>query len=408
MKSVEWFTWGVFLLLSGFGEAGRMGLGFQEKNPVFVKEKQSPFYAVPSNYEEVEFSSIVEPMYSGIATFGRLENVECLSKRSEDFDIAFIGMPFDTGTSYRPGARFGPSSLREGSRRINTKYGAVNVPLEINPFKSWAKLVDCGDIPVTTYDILKAMDQLESAYFQLIARKPSSFTDHDGFAKNDTVLPRVLSLGGDHTIVLPILRALHRVYGQPISVIHFDSHLDTWAPGLIGDGDEADGINHGSYFYFASQEGIMSKDANIHAGIRTPISSFSDYDDDVDCGFKIIEAREIDDLGIDGIVKKIRDRVGDNLVYLSIDIDVLDPAFAPATGTPETGGWSSREMRAILRGLQGLKFVGADLVEVAPAYDVAEITSLAGAQLLFDIVSMMVKYPLVKEADLSRYMPIHK
>src|SRR3954469_22001290 len=152
-------------------------------------------------------------------------------------------------------------------------------------------------------------------------------------------------------------------------------------------------INHGTYFYHASQEGLLRNDTNIHAGIRTTLSGPSDYENDGYCGFEIVEAREIDTIGTQGIIKKIKDRVGlTKAVYLSLDIDTLDPAFAPATGTPETGGWSTRELRTIIRGLEGINFVAADIVEVAPAYDTnAELTTMAAADTLYEVLTLMVK-----------------
>ncbi|KAI7696654.1 putative agmatinase, partial [Hortaea werneckii] len=173
-----------------------------------------------------------------------------------------------------------------------------------------------------------------------------------------------------------------------------DSHLDTWKPKVFGGApSKIASINHGTYFYHAAMEGLLKNDTNIHAGIRTTLSGLSDYDNDGYVGFSIVEAREIDTIGIDGIIKKIWDRVPhDAPIYLSIDIDTLDPAFAPATGTPETGGWSTRELRTIIRGLDGLNLVAADIVEVAPAYDTnAEHTTMAAADALYEVMSIMVK-----------------
>ncbi|KAI4802658.1 Arginase/deacetylase [Aureobasidium sp. EXF-8845] len=186
---------------------------------------------------------------------------------------------------------------------------------------------------------------------------------------------------------------MNKAYG-PITVIHFDSHLDTWKPKVFGGAPtKVASINHGTYFYQAASQGLLRNDTNIHAGIRTTLSGMSDYENDGYCGFEIVEAREIDTIGTEGIIKKIHDRVGhDNPVYLSIDIDTLDPAFAPATGTPETGGWSTRELRTIIRGLEGIKLVAADIVEVAPAYDTnAELTTMAAADILYEVMSLMVK-----------------
>lgn len=345
-----------------------------------------------------------DSVFSGISTFGRLPYAQCLSPKSDaKFDIAFIGAPFDTGTSYRPGARFGPSGIRQGSRRLNL-YGGYNVPLETNPFNSWATVLDCGDIPVTSYDNSWALKQIEEGHHSILSRAPATDADKFGPAKGKT-LPRVITLGGDHTITLPLLRSINREYG-PVTVIHFDSHLDTWKPKVFGGSpSEVASINHGTYFYHAAMEGLLKNDTNIHAGIRTTLSGPSDYENDGYCGFQIVEAREIDTIGIDGIIKKIRDRVGtENPVYLSIDIDTLDPAFAPATGTPETGGWSTRELRTIIRGLDGLNLIGADIVEVAPAYDTnAEHTTMAAADALYEVMSIMVKKgPLSKMIDQAK------
>jgi len=336
-----------------------------------------------------------DSVFSGISTFGRLPYSPCLSTHA-NFDIAFIGAPFDTGTSYRPGARFGPSGIRQGSRRLNL-YGGYNVPLKANPFDSWAKVIDCGDIPVTSYDNAYALQQIEQGHNLLLSRPPHTDADKPGPSKKGKTLPRLITLGGDHTITLPLLRSINREYG-PISVIHFDSHLDTWKPKVFGGApSEQASINHGTYFFHAAQEGLLANDTNIHAGIRTTVSGPSDYENDGYCGFQIVEAREIDKIGTDGIIKKIRERVGlKNPVYLSIDIDTLDPAFAPATGTPETGGWSTRELRTIIRGLEGINLIAADIVEVAPAYDTnAELTTMAAADTLYEVMTLMVmKGPL--------------
>ncbi|KAF2017138.1 Arginase/deacetylase [Aaosphaeria arxii CBS 175.79] len=333
-----------------------------------------------------------DAVFSGISTFGRIPYSPCLSSHAADYDIAFLGAPFDTGTSYRPGARFGPSGIRQGSRRLNL-YGGYNVPLAANPFNSWAKVIDCGDIPVTSYDNAYALQQIEEGHNLVLSRKPHTHANQPGPSKKGRTLPRVITLGGDHTITLPLLRSINREYG-PVTVIHFDSHLDTWKPKVFGGSpSEQASINHGTYFFHAAQEGLLANDTNIHAGIRTTLSGPSDYENDGYCGFSIVEAREIDKIGIDGIIKKIKERVGTtNPVYLSIDIDTLDPAFAPATGTPETGGWTTRELRTIIRGLEGVNLIAADIVEVAPAYDTnAELTTMAAADVLYEVMTLMVK-----------------
>ncbi|KAH8881498.1 Arginase/deacetylase [Thozetella sp. PMI_491] len=345
-----------------------------------------------------------DSIFSGITTFGRFPYQPCLNDDGVKYDIAFIGAPFDTGTSYRPGARFGPSGIRQGSRRLNL-CGGYNVPLAINPFNSWATVLDCGDIPVTSYDNTFALKQIENGHYRILSRSPATDALSQGPAKNGRTLPRVITLGGDHTITLPLLRSINRAYG-PVSVIHFDSHLDTWKPKVFGGSpSEVASINHGTYFYHAAMEGLLANDSNIHAGIRTTLSGPSDYQNDGYCGFEIVEAREIDTIGTDGIIKKIIDRVGTTKpVYLSLDIDTLDPAFAPATGTPETGGWSTRELRTILRGLESLNLIAADIVEVAPAYDTsAEQTTIAAADVLYEIMSIMVKRGPLSRAVTGTY-----
>lgn len=265
--------------------------------------------------------------------------------------------------------------------------------LDANPFDSWAKVLDCGDIPVTSYDNAWAISQIERGHHALLSRKPATDADKPGPSLKGTTPPRIITLGGDHTITLPLLRSINKVYG-PISVIHFDSHLDTWKPKVFGGAPtEMAKINHGTYFYHAAQEGLLANDSNIHAGIRTTLSGPSDYDNDGYVGFSRIEAHEIDDIGTKGIIKRILSRVGTTKpVYLSIDIDTLDPAFAPATGTPETGGWTTRELRAILRGLEKVNIIAADIVEVAPAYDTnAEHTTMAAADCLYEVLTGMVK-----------------
>ncbi|UZJ57574.1 hypothetical protein CBS101457_006894 [Exobasidium rhododendri] len=376
-----------------------------------------------------------DSIFSGITTFAKLPFGACFSPLTglipetdevspgNSFDIAFVGTPFDTGTSYRPGARFGPNGIRQGSRRL-TLYGGYNVPLDVNPFHDWAKIIDCGDVPVTPYDNAIAIDQMTKGHKKLLhtdaktksITKRVKTTNKFGktemttktfskplYSKTGKLHPRIITLGGDHTIVLPILRSINSAYG-PISVIHFDSHLDTWNPKVFGAGrSKTASINHGTYFWHAAQEGLIRNGSSVHAGIRTSLSGPSDYVVDREAGFKMNEARLIDDIGTKGIIENIRKVVEGHPVYLSIDIDVLDPSAAPATGTPESGGWTSRELRTILRGLEGLDIVGADLVEVSPPFDnQAEITQQVAADILYEVMSLFVKRgPLidVSEAD---------
>jgi agmatinase len=209
--------------------------------------------------------------------------------------------------------------------------------------------------------------------------------------------PKLVTLGGDHSLALAALRGLNEVYKEPITVLHFDAHLDTWHPAKYPSAweDEQSHFNHGSMFWLASKEGLIANSSSVHAGLRTRLSGddFSDYDDDSKQGFLRISSDDIDDIGTQGIISTILDRIGtERKVYLSIDIDVIDPGLAPGTGTPEAGGWTSRELIRILRGLEGLNVVGADVVEVAPAYDGrGEQTALVAAQVVYEMITSIVK-----------------
>ena len=221
--------------------------------------------------------------------------------------------------------------------------------------------------------------------------------------------PKLLMLGGDHSIALPALRALKEVYQQPITVVHFDAHLDTWHPAkypsawIDAENPETPSFfNHGSMFWIAATEGLVNNGSSVHAGLRTRLSGDDegDYSDDSQQGWMRISTDDIDDMGPKGIIESIMKRVGtEKPVYLSIDIDVIDPGLAPGTGTPEPGGWTTRELIRILRGIEGMNVVGADIVEVSPAYDgVAETTALAAAQIAYEILTSMVRKGLIEQA----------
>ncbi|KZV64227.1 Arginase/deacetylase [Peniophora sp. CONT] len=337
--------------------------------------------------------------YTGPLSFSHLEYARCLQEPDTTFDIAVLGMPFDTTVTYRPGARFGPTGIRIGSRRQNGQR-AYSLAWGMDPYQSGAKIIDCGDIPLNAYDNTIALDQMEVAYKSLLARpvvkEQGGKTDITaGLAKDGVAHPRIVSLGGDHTIVLPILRALNSVYG-PVSIIHFDAHLDTWPPNsYVAQGS----LTHGTFFYSAHQEGLIRNGSSIHAGIRTKMAGVGDIQNDEEVGFKIVSTEDIDDIGIDEVIRRVRAQVGENPVYLSLDIDVIDPGLAPATGTPEAGGWTVREVKRIIRGLAGLNFVGADVVEVSPAYDHADITSIAAADIVHDFLSMLMSAEPPKSRD---------
>ena len=178
-------------------------------------------------------------------------------------------------------------------------------------------------------------------------------------------------------------------------MVHFDSHIDTWDPDVLGGGvSHYAGVNHGTFLHIAHEEGLVTN-TSVHVGIRAPaINRKHDWKNDRRCGFEIVTARDIDRLGVQGVIDRVRERVGEGRVYVSVDIDVLDPAFAPGTGTVEVGGWSTRELLSVLDGLGGLRVVGADVVEVAPAYDVGEVTAIAAAEVALSLVTLMVETPV--------------
>lgn len=260
----------------------------------------------------------------------------------------------------------------------------------VNPFRDWATVVDCGDIQNSPFDKLEAIHQLQKGWEAIAARKVKDTEKADR--------PRIISIGGDHTISLPAIRALNKTWG-PVSVLHFDSHLDSWDPHQLGGKiNKYSEISHGTMFHILHEEGLLSKHGNMHLGSRSMLFD-KDYDlrNDARCGFSYIRARELDVLGIEKVVRKIVETVADGFVYLSIDIDVLDPAFAPATGTIEPGGWTTRELLQILDGLAraGVKIVGADVVEFTPVYDsTAEITGIAVTQIIYEILQWMVRVPV--------------
>ncbi|MFM2145057.1 MAG: hypothetical protein RI899_845 [Actinomycetota bacterium] len=294
------------------------------------------------------------PRYGGIATFAHLPQINEVT----DVDVAIVGVPFDTGVSYRPGARFGPNHVRESSRLLRPYNPAANV----SPFAT-QQVVDAGDIAANPFDIEEAISSIHKSYDQLLER-----------AK------RVVTIGGDHTITLPILRSLKAKHG-PISVVHFDAHLDTWDSYFGAD------YTHGTTFRRASEEGLLDPEGCMHIGIRGPLYAAKDLTDDKALGFQIFSSVEFQDLGVAAAIEKMKARVGKRPMYVSIDIDVLDPAHAPGTGTPEAGGLTSRELLSLLRATAGMNVVGADIVEVAPAYDHAQITGIAASHAMYELIS---------------------
>ena len=296
------------------------------------------------------------PRYAGEATFARLPRLDEVSQA----DVAILGVPFDSGVSYRPGARFGPSHIRESSRLLRPYNPALQVPV----FAS-QQVADAGDLAVNPFNIDDAIGAIERGARALLER--TRF---------------VLTLGGDHTVALPMLRAVSAVHG-PVAVVHFDAHLDTW------DTYFGAAYTHGTPFRRAAEEGLLDRTGCLHVGIRGPLYTDADLDQDSELGFQVIPAPDVEQLGVPGMVERIAQRVGDRPVYVSIDIDVLDPAHAPGTGTPEAGGLTSRELLATLRSFARLNLVGANIVEVAPAYDYAQITGIAAAHVGYELLSAL-------------------
>jgi agmatinase len=278
-----------------------------------------------------------------------------IGRRDPGSRFCVAGIPFDIGTTNRPGARFGPAAIRAASRMLvdGAHPQFWNEPAAMD-------VADIGDFATALGDIPASMALIETQ-----AQK----------------IGHLVAFGGDHSVTLPLLRALARGHGPP-ALIHFDAHVDTW-PDSFGQP-----LGHGSVFYRAIEEGLVQPQRMIQIGIRSPMSR-EVHDWTVGRGITIVPALDVQDMGPAAVAARIRDTVGDAPAYLSFDIDVLDPAFAPGTGTPEIGGLATWQVQAILRRLARLAFIGMDVVEVAPAYDVAEITALAGATVAWEYLCLV-------------------
>jgi len=301
------------------------------------------------------------PRYAGPPTFARLPRLDQVARA----DVAVLGVPFDSGVSYRPGARFGPQHVRQSSRLLRP----YDPSLDVSPFAA-QQVADAGDLGVNPFDIDEAIAAIEQGAEDVLAHAT-----------------RLLTLGGDHTIALPLLRCMARRHG-PVAVLHFDAHLDTWdtyfgAP-----------YTHGTPFRRASEEGLIDPERSLHVGIRGPLYAATDLEESTRLGYATVACTDYDRLGLVGVIQAMRERLGTGPVYVSVDIDVIDPGMAPGTGTPEAGGLTSRELLATLRGLAGvpgLDVVSADIVEVAPAYDHAEVTGIAAAHVGYELLGVMAR-----------------
>jgi guanidinobutyrase len=296
------------------------------------------------------------PRFGGIATMMRLPHVESTA----GLDACFVGVPFDLGTSNRNGARLGPRQIRTESVLLRP----YNMATRAAPFDS-LRVADIGDVAANPFNIVRAIEDIALAYDDIIANGC-----------------RPISLGGDHTIALPILRAMHRHYGK-VGVVHVDAHAD------VNDTMYGEKIAHGTPFRRAVEEGLLDCDRVVQIGLRGTGYHADDFDWCREQGFRVVQAEECWYKSLEPLMAEVRERVGGGPVYLSFDIDGLDPAYAPGTGTPEIGGLTVPQGLEIIRGLRGLDLIGADLVEVSPPYDPAGTTALLAANLAFEMLCVM-------------------
>lgn len=298
----------------------------------------------------------ITPRFAGAASFYRLPTQSAL----ENLDVAITGIPFDSAASFRPGARFGPRAIREMSSLLRP----YNRVLDIDPYKV-LNVGDVGDCPVNPFNVTESLDLITGRIAEIWRAGAIS-----------------LSFGGDHLVTLGILRGIAQVRG-PIAVLQVDAHLDTW------DSYFGSKYTHGSWMRRAIEEGLVDAAHTLQVGIRGPLFSSEDMADLRRLGIEILPTDSIVDWPVDRVADAIRSRVGAGPLYLTFDIDAVDPAFAPGTGVPEIGGFTSLQVIALLNQLVGLDIVGADVVEVAPAYDPTGITSLLAARAGFEILGLI-------------------
>jgi agmatinase len=297
-----------------------------------------------------------QPKFAGIKTFLRLPYLKTI----QGLDFAVAGVPWDGATSYRTGQRLGPDAIR----KVSVTLRPYNLAQDVGIFEHCSG-VDYGDVSVVPGYIEDTYDKIEADLSPLVEAG---------------VIPVVM--GGDHSITLPELRAIAKTHG-PIALIHFDSHTDT--------NDQYFGrpYYHGSMFRRAVEENILLPANSIQVGMRGSVYSKDAYDESTSLGFKVVTMSAVREMGLQRLIETIKGRIGQNKVFVTFDIDVVDPAFAPGTGTPEVGGFTSAEAIDLIRGLKGLNFVGFDAVEVLPDYDVAEITALLAANIVYEFLSLI-------------------
>ncbi|WP_339226937.1 agmatinase [Oceanobacillus sp. FSL K6-2867] len=296
------------------------------------------------------------PRFTGPRTFMRLEHIQT----TEDVDFAVIGVPFDTAASNRTGQRYGPQHIRNFSVLLRP----YNPDQDINIF-DYCSGIDYGDVDVVPGNIHATYDNIVSGLEPVL---------------NKEIIP--IMMGGDHSISLGHLRAFAKKYG-PIALVHFDSHGDTW------DHYFGEKYMHGTPFRRAVEEGLVDVDHSIQIGMRGPLYGPEDIEDARELGYEVIPMKEVREIGYDRVMERIHTRVGEKPVFVSYDIDFLDPAYAPGTGTPEVGGPTSYEGLEYVRGLDGLDIKGFDLVEVLPTYDSGEITAVAASSIIFEMITLV-------------------
>jgi agmatinase len=320
-----------------------------------MKPKKRGNSKKPSRPNPQPVDALVYPRFSGIATFMRLPHIS----RASELDIALIGIPYDGGTTYRPGPRFGPRHVREQSAIIRP----WNPALKVNPFDKF-RIADFGDLSINPLSIEDTFERITAQLDQVLKAGA-----------------RTACVGGDHSILLPILRSIRKRFG-PVGLIQFDAHNDTWG-GYFGSPH-----SHGTPVRRAVEEGLLVAKDVLQVGLRGQVYSKDDFEFGRERGFAVITSEEFHRGGVALVTKHLK-KLSRRPVYVTLDIDVVDPAFAPGTGTPQVGGLSSAQILELVRSLRGLNIVGCDLVEVSPPYDSGEITSLLAANLLYELLCVM-------------------